>query len=374
LLDILEDDHANLQTAIQWSLASEKYGNISLDLAGSLFWFWNLHSHFTEGLIEVESTFKQKDDYNLGTAAAGKAFFCAGGLSFLQGDINKAYKYLIQSINIWKRLENKPEYSPRFHAFALIILSQVYVDKKESDKAHKEISKSIGLLKDDEWGSALALNDLGNVLRSMEQYGEALVKYKESLTLWKKLKDKWGEPLTRSNIGFVASLKGDYGESKKQLEEAVIIQTQMNDKWGLAETLKCLGDVSIHLEDWTKANNYYCQSIELNFVVGRKQLVVACLEGMAIRAATLNQMEEAVILFEASASLHEKIGVFLNLTDKKLKIYYEHLKDKVYKAFNDPDLLESLIEKGKNMNLQDAAEYVLSLNRSKENAMQLVGG
>jgi hypothetical protein len=166
--------------------------------------------------------------------------------------------------------------------------------------------------------------------------------------------------LTLSNIGFVLALRKEYKESEKQLTKAAEIQRSVNDKWGLGETLKCLGDVSIHLKECSKAIEYYCESYKLNQNAGRKQLVVACIKGISIGAEALGMVEHAAILLEfgKTQSLNKNFEEFKNLTDEELAKQYKLLDNILIAKINDSEKFELLRLKGQSMNWEDVDKYI----------------
>jgi predicted ATPase/class 3 adenylate cyclase len=48
-LNRLDVEHDNLRAALEWSLLGDNQGEVGLRLAGALWWFWLVRSHFTEG-------------------------------------------------------------------------------------------------------------------------------------------------------------------------------------------------------------------------------------------------------------------------------------------------------------------------------------
>jgi tetratricopeptide (TPR) repeat protein len=241
-------------------------------------------------------------------------------------------------------------------------MSQALVDQKDLGAADSLVKESVELFSElkDDWGLALSLNDLGNVLRSKKEYLTALIHYRESLALWQKINDTWGIPLTLSNIGFLASLKGDYEESRRQLTEALKIQRKMEDKWGLAETLKCLGDVAVHLINYDEAAEFYRESLLLNQSIGRKQLMVACLEGLAMVANDIGKIEQAAHLSGAVESLRIVIGVPPNLTDKMLQKKYKALMGTTDAQSKGSRKFKSMQDEGRRWGLDQVTEYAFN--------------
>jgi predicted ATPase len=359
-LERFDSEHENLRAVLDRCYQSNVSPEIGLRLTGALFWFWNLRSHFTEGRTRVEKALEQGKQL-AGTAARAKALSCAGGLSFLQGDSKAACLWYRESLNTWRALGDKPEHRAHL-GYTLSIMSQAVMDQKDTDQARSLATEAVGIFEglEDEWGLALSNNDLGNVLRGAGDYPAALERYGRSLALWRKIDDTWGLPLTLSNMGFLASLQGDYRQSRLLLAEALKIQRKVEDKWGLAETLKCLGDVALHLDDPDEAEGHYRESLMLNRAVGRKQLMVACLEGLAMVAGVTGRAGQAAQLFGAAESLRGTVGVPINLTDQKLKVKYESLIGAVSAQFRDEGEFKSAQSKGREMKLEQATAYALN--------------
>jgi predicted ATPase/predicted MPP superfamily phosphohydrolase len=376
-LDRLDDEHANFRAAIDFCNRKEEALEVGLKICGNLFWFWNLRTHLTEGRERVETLLKKKASSFCSQEAKAKALYCAGGLAFLQGEMNTAKGYLSASIQLWNELPDDEEQKIG-RGYALIVLSQVDVDLKLFDSALNQITVCVQLFEqtNDKWGLALALNDFGNVLRSNNRYSLALAEYNKALVIWERFKDLWGQPLTISNMGFVYGLLGNYTQSISLLTKSLKIQRLVGDKWGQAETLKCLGDSNLHLEKFKDAKNYYAESLRVNLTIGRRPLVVSCLKGLAVIAGAGRKFEQAIILLSITTFLREEVGEFTNLVDNNLEIKYAELSDKV----KDYPELDSLYSIGKNMPLQEAVDYALafccepkSVNRKADStAKQLV--
>lgn len=359
-LERFDSEHDNLRAVLDRCRNSSLDPETGLRLAGTLFWFWNLRAHFSEGRVRVQKAIEQTKALGR-TEARARALFCAGGLAFLQGDSKAACLWFKDGVSIWRALEDTPEHR-RGLGYTLCIMSQALVDQKDPDAADSMIKESVGIFRElgDEWGLALSLNDMGNVLRSRKEYSSALTHYRDSLALWQKMDDTWGLPLTLSNIGFLASLKGDYEESRLRLGEALKIQRKVEDKWGLAETLKCLGDVAEHLGNYAEAEDFYRESLTLNRMIGRKQFMVACLQGLAIVAEAEGKIEQAAQLLGAVEALRGTVGVPVNLTDKALQKRYKATLESTSAKFRDARSFKAAQTKGRGLGLEQAAEYALS--------------
>lgn len=280
ILDLLEAEHANFHAVFDWSLRSGEL-ETGLRLAGSLFWFWNLRAHFSEGRTWLGRLLAGAGDLPE-TAALAKALYAAGGLAFLQGDFKDALEKLNQSERIWRRLGDR-----RGLAYALVVRGMTLLEENrlalagDCEMEAESIFHSLG----DLWGSALALNDLGNVCRRRGEHDEARETYWKSLALWERMGDSWGLSLTLSNLGCLEMRQNRHREAREPFERALTLQSGTGDRWGQAETLKNLGDLAAREKDWPEALRLYRQSLDLNLCLGRKPSLLGCLGGLAAVAA-----------------------------------------------------------------------------------------
>jgi predicted ATPase len=277
-LERLSTEHANLRAAFEWCQSTVDGRELGLRLAGSLFWFWNFRSDFTEGRVWLTNALHQAVPSER-TEARAKALYGAGGLAFLQGEFGVARPLLAESVAIWRELADR-----RRLGFALIVLGMVALDQGDFDLALSSETESVGIFgeMEDPWGLALALNDLGNVLRRKpdSNLSGALDLYKRSLSLWRKMKDPWGLPLTLSNIGILETVRDHYEAANRAFEEALQMQQRVDDNWGLAETLKYMADLALRVGEISRAEKLYRESLALNQKIGRHQFIAACQEGL----------------------------------------------------------------------------------------------
>src|SRR5262249_58445138 len=98
-LDRLEVEHDNLRAALAWSQAvvpSEHSGELGARLAASLYWFWLMHSHWSEArrwleeMLHINST--------LPAAVRARVLHAAGALAGNQGDDARAPRLIDASL------------------------------------------------------------------------------------------------------------------------------------------------------------------------------------------------------------------------------------------------------------------------------------
>lgn len=291
LLERLETENANFRAALAWCRTEREAAEWGLRLGGSLFWFWNLRGHFSEGRKWLEGALAQ-DGAGL-TDARARALYAAGGLAFLQGDQEAALPRLRESVAIFRETGDR-----RRHGFALILLGMAEQQKDRFEQALACEHESIGIFRElrDEWGLALALNDLGNVYRASGDAGAAIELYRSSLYKWSRLGDRWGLALTLNNLGYMEMKQGELAVARMSFERALEVQSREDERWGLAETVKYLGDVALRQGRDEEAESRYRESLDMNRGIGRMPLILGCLAGLAVIAARNGQPETAARL------------------------------------------------------------------------------
>ena len=319
-LDLLEKELDDIRAVLKWSLEIKDGGELGLQLASSLFWFWNLRGYLSEGREHVVAALERA-----GTAATAegraRALYCAGGLAFLRGDYKDARGWLEESVKLWREIGNK-----RRLGYSLIILGMVALNEGFPDEGRKYEEESLSIFRevDDRWGLALSLNDLGNVLNEGGNRDQGQLHYQQSLALWREMDDKWGYSLTLSNMGQLALWNGDHITARELQLESLAIRRAEGDQWGFAESLRRLGSVFVAQNDYVPAARLHYDSLLLHQQLGRKQLVAECLEDLAWVAVKLKQPLRAAELYGAGEAIRGDI--LAELTPSKQNDYNERVE------------------------------------------------
>lgn len=326
-LDRLERNYENFRAVFDWSVEPRGDLETGLSLAGALFWYWNFMGYFLEGRRQVQRVLNTATSQGTPetSEAWASALYCDGGLAFLLGDYRVAQVQLTKSVDAWRRIGDENGL-----AYTLIILGMVEKEIGEdlpSARRHEE--ESIRLMDGrDEWGHALALNDLGNVMAAQgeDHYDEARRSYEESKSKWEKIGDNWGLALTLSNLSSLECKKSNYNGAYDLMQDALKIQLEANDKWGRAWSLKGIGEAKLGLKDYISAASYFYDSFCLHSELGRRQLVAECLEGLAKVVAGLDRPEHGAYLLGAAEKLRNQSGSSMSpAKDKEYDTFVNNL-------------------------------------------------
>lgn len=355
-MERLERRLDDLRAILEWSLRDETNKELGLQLAGSLFWFWNLEGYFREGARWLSRALSEPRAADRPEVVA-QGLYAAGGLTFLMGDYNEARRLLEESVRMWKGLGNR-----RRVGYALIILGMVALNQGQIDEALRHEKDCVAIFKevDDRWGLALSLNDLGNVYNEAGNREQGQHHYKQSLTIWNELEDKWGYSLTLGNMGQLAYWKGELLAARDMQAEALAIRRAEGYEWGTAESLRRLGMVCVAQNDYAQATTLYYHSLMLHKRLGRKQLIAEGLADLAWLATKVGQPLRAAQLYGAAESTR---GVDAQLSPSKEDDLSRHMAEARALAaqLSVGEEFEKSLTEGKELTLQAAvnlaAEY-----------------
>lgn len=362
----LDTERENILSAFRQCRETPALYAQGLELAGALFWFWNLRSYFQEGRQCVEPLLEKSFESHRGTKIWAKALYAAGGLAFLEGDIYNADVWLRESVETWRaQLQSGPEQKldqERWLAYTLVILGRVQRDfligrKYEEESIRIFRRKDIG----DNWGLALALNDLGYVLIADRKYIAGRRCYEKSLELWNKINDDWGLPLAKSNLACLDADQGSFDQALESLCDVLIRYSEAGYKWGIAETYKFLAELAWRQDQPEKAAEWYAESLKRHRDVRRKQLVVDCLKGLACvavadREPRREQAQYATRLLGATDAATKVFDFPVTADDQKDS---SSLRAKVERRLDIVDFSNRWAE-GQKMSLEEAVCYALN--------------
>ncbi len=306
----LETEHGNLRASLQWSL---EYGKTdkALRMAGALGQFWNIHDHFTEGLVWLERALEKSAKAPKGSRA--KALRVAGVLAWSQGKYERA-----------KRLQ------------------------EESLEMYREIG--------DKQGIAMSLNNLGNISYNQGDYEAARDFHERSLAIRRDVGDKQGIAVSLNNLGNVALDQRDYQGARSLYEESLAMRRETGDRHGIAVSLHNLGMVVQHQNDHEKARTLYEESLTITVGIGDKKMIAHSVSQLTGIVRAEGHPERAVQLLGAVAALLERLGAVLDGSERS---HYEQnvliLRDEMGENAFDKAFAE-----GRAMTLEQAIDLARS--------------
>ena len=317
-LDRLESEHDNFRTALSWAL-EENQIDLAARLGTSLYWFWLLHDHLSEGRQWLEQTIEltrhntQKETKSPNDIALfAHILNHAGIFANFQGDYNLGYSRAEEGLTLSRKTGNK------------MLISQ-------------------------------ALFALGISSMHKEDFERAETFLEESLILTRELGDK--SEITRSLtlLGSLALNQQDFVKAQSYYEEGLTIAYEIDDKTGISLFTGNLGLVALNELDYSTARERFIETLLLDREVGNKRFVVMDLVGLAGSACGIEHFEIATRLSGAVEKLREDIGFAL---DKEEQTLHERTLSVLRVKF-DKTRFNQLWQEGQTMSMEQAIEYAL---------------
>lgn len=347
-MEKLESDHGNFQSAIEWSVTGGDREK-SVRLAGALWSFWKIRGHYSTGIRHLENILKNTD--GVSESALGKAYYCRGILTMLNGDYEKSKLYYKESLMLRRKSQDKSgiadtlnslgsaEYYSGNYEQALNYYEESYALRKESGNKH---------------GIAMSLNNLGNIAYYKSDIEKARECFKESLLLNTGLGEKRGISHSLNNLGVISLEQSNYAESQKYFEESLELARSIGERSGIAYSLYNMGYVLFLKKEYENALEYMEMSINLNNELGDKWGVSVSLIIYSAIQLQLERLSLASILIGTADSCLTSIGRALeqNLKDIKNQVII-YLKEKL-----SEDEFKKYYEDGKKLSIDEAIQII----------------
>jgi non-specific serine/threonine protein kinase len=154
---------------------------------------------------------------------------------------------------------------------------------------------------------ALALAGLGWL---MDENGEDIPLYQESLTLYRGLSDRWGMAFALRGLGAGLLRQGELDQALVHLHEALDLFRALPDPWGVALTQFSLGWLMVYKDDVEPARAAWSESLEAFRQTGDRWGIAVAMGALSYAARRRGDYARAVALSEAS------LGYFREVADK----------------------------------------------------------
>jgi predicted ATPase/serine/threonine protein kinase/Tfp pilus assembly protein PilF len=348
-LERLESEHNNLRAALRWALETGER-EIGLRLAGTLWRFWEVRGHQSEGRDWLISLLEGSEGAS--KLVRAKAFLRAGGLERDQGNYAQAWLLFQNGLALYQELGDKWGVAATLNGLGDMAHQQV-----NYTEATARYSEALALFKeiDNRQAVSYVLNNLGNVARDQGDYERAAEIHTEALAIFRNLGDKRALATSLYNLGEVAQYKGDYSRAAELQHESLALKREVGDKRGITFSLANLGDIALHQGEHKRAAKLYEESLALCREIGDKRGVTFCLEGLAEVACTQKAFERAAQLFGAAEALREAIGSPLPVVEQA---DYER-NVRLTREGLDEEIFIKLWAEGREMTLESAIAYAL---------------
>jgi predicted ATPase len=305
----LEQEHANLQAALQWSL-DQGAAELALRFCGALWRFWQVHSHYSVGRHWMEAALAQS--HLLHVPMRAQVLCRAGWLANIQGDLTQAQALFEASLTLGRQLEDPASVGLALHGVGVIA-------QTESDyaQAHTHFDESLRLFRElgDTEEIAWSVFHLGALAWYQGDAARATTWLEESLAYFGALGDIWSSAWSYRLLGYVARAQGDLAQATRRFQKALSLFWDLGDKSGCAGALAHLGEFALLEGDLTRAATLLRGSWVLTRDLGYNAHIPRVLTELAGVATAQDGPEAAARLLEAVETLLHTLDGSLTLPE-----------------------------------------------------------
>jgi predicted ATPase/class 3 adenylate cyclase len=354
----LEAEHDNMRAALSWAMG-EGDSEVGLRLAGSLWWFWLVRGHLSEGGRWLEGALAQDDGRSARSSARAKALVGAGRLMLEQGDLERATALLEGGAELFREVGPKEGL-----ADALDNLGIAQAHRGELERARALFVESAEMFREagDGWGVAESLNNLGLTASIRGENDQAMALHEESLRIRRELADKRGIAMSLGNLAVQALIRGDHERAATLCEEGLAMARALGDRGFTATFLGNLGGAMLGQGNLERATELLAESIAIGHELGDKPHLHTELLGMAHVAGAAGEALREARLLGAAQGLRECVG--MGLLDLEAREDSEALLATARSQVEE-EAWERAWEEGRAMNLDEAISYALEDARER---------
>jgi predicted ATPase/DNA-binding CsgD family transcriptional regulator len=288
-LDRLEREHDNLRAALAWSV-EQPHGELALRLAGTLWRFWLLQGHLSEGWHWLETIL----DFALADL---------GGFTNVTKTAPTANP--MQILDLPEAGQTKSKIAAALNGAGVLAIYRGDFRRAEALCAESlALSRQIA----DKRGIAMALQGLAQVTMRKGQHSLAQAMHQESLALFRELADLWGVGHTLSYAGLIDWMQGENQRARPQIEEALALYRTVGDPRGLSQTLQALGWVSLSLNDLAAAQTLFEESLPICWAARDKAGLSRALTALGVVALRQSTYPTACALLEEALAISLELG------------------------------------------------------------------
>jgi predicted ATPase/class 3 adenylate cyclase len=338
----LKSEHDNLRAALQWMKDVPSRSDSMLEMVISLWRFWDIHGHISEGLSWIELALETNPDADPDLRA--NALRGAGFLARQQGDYVHSKTLHEKSLALFREVDDRlgiarelstlgeirwilgdPKAAVEFNQESLALHDQignregvaasleqlgiVARDHGDYEQARDLLEESLKIQREGGDASKIAscLNNLAGVAYLLCQYQQATELFEEALSFYRQLNDRWGASEILLHLGNVAKDKGDFKQAVLLYNESLEIKQELGDKYGVARGLTGLAEVAFYRGNYPQAEQLSEQCLKIYKERGLKRGVVVATMLLAVTKIYLGDLDWAETLVKEGVKLSSEI-------------------------------------------------------------------
>lgn len=354
-LQLLDAEHDNLRTALEWSGRAGRNSPIGLRLAAALHLFWQRRTYLSEGRHWLQQTIAQFDQHSddhppEAERYLARALVACEWLGVYRGEYVTTRANLDRALTLARALN---DHVIEAQALGMLTVMYEYTGDTATAAQHAEAGVAAAQQADDEWTLALVTHFRGRVLyrrgesaaaraaletsaRLFRVVGDkqsiatvaatlaamtddperAQALHAEALVIFQELGHREAAIISSSNLAGLALLQGDLSRAQQLYEQALTQARDLSAKITIAFCLRGLGRIRILQGEWSAAERFLRESAALNQATDHQTWLALSLAGLARIAAARGQTTQAARALGAIEAHFQANSIHLDADDQ----------------------------------------------------------
>ena len=304
----LDQEHENVRVALSWLVDHER-GQAALCFCASLWWFWRLRGHWSEGRHWLDKALRLTEAGDP-TVMRIKALCCAGDLAYYQDDYEAVRSLLEESVKLCRTLSSEKDLASALGTLGVVIHAQG--DHTAASRLLAESEKLYRKL-DCHWELAYLLRKLGFLALQRGQLQKAVEYTQESLTLAQKLGDKFLITTILSTLCGLTALQDDVKHAIAYNQQSLSLARELGDKFHIAIALQNLAYCGALQGDFSLAM-YAQEGLMLMRELGSRKNIADALHTLGYVMTRQGNLAQAKSCYQESLLLAQEIGSETQIT------------------------------------------------------------
>jgi predicted ATPase len=350
-LNRLEQEHDNIQAALEWCLKTPAGRELALSVLATLTWFWYRRGFFNEGRIWTDRLLAASSEEFTSTRAA--ALQMSSRMAMWRGDLKNAVERASKSLTVWQRLEDEQKVP-----MSLMETGVALINVGKDAEAHTLLKEAEALFRESKisYFHAITLVHLGNVSLGLGNPDEARDWLDQAYPIFKRIGEEWGLSFVLNNLGEVARVKGDYELAHGYYKESEALLRATGDKGDLARLIHTLGYIASHQGDVSTAEAQFRESLAMFRRLGNKRGIAECIAGLASLRTKQGKSQVGARMLAAAEALLGESGAAWWPADR---VEVDRTRALLESAL-EKDEFTALLRAGQSMTLDQAIAFVLN--------------
>lgn len=320
-LSRLDTENDNVRVALEHYLAQPTGVEASINLAGSLWRFWEMRGAISEGRSWLGRALQRGSDPP--APSRWLALHAAGNLAGDQGDYAYAKECYQESLRLLQShlpTLADPEQIRTTHyriANTLTNLGNNAIQRGNLAEALPYCEEALALNRrlETKVGLALTLTNLATIYLWQQQLDQAEHWGREALATYQELGDERGIAWNLSRLGNIACERGLFAQAASLFREARMLYEKLADQADLVWLDFDEGELARAQGEDEQAETHYQAGIRLAQQLSNKRATALLLDRLSLIASHAGHHAQAVTWNDQSIALHRAIGNELGLSE-----------------------------------------------------------